>query len=211
MAVYILAKQPCEALVCRLQVVLFGIKLIYFCCASWSKMLKKKHIRCAKPALPGAMSVCKNQSHRCRGHLLITDPWYLDRGEICKPCSFIISRNSEYLHIAQINVFFYFFGNQSSLKQVKFLLNISPDSSELGLRFQPKMHFLPSRFGELLVLPRFLCTVLDPLLCPQFYFWRLTTQLALPLFSFLLQTSSLCPTHTSKPSRARQTHSHRAV
>lgn len=45
------------------------------------------------------------------------------------------------------------------------------------------MYFLPSGFGELVVLPRFLCTVLDPLPCPQFYFWRLTTQPALPLFS----------------------------
>lgn len=69
------------------------------------------------------------------------------------------------------------------------------------------MYFLLLGFPELLVLFRFLSTVLGPLTRPQFYFWRLTAQTAIS--AFLLSAANIISqshTHTPPNSAGRDRH-----
>lgn len=183
MDVYILAKEPYEVLVWSLFAFAIPPRTKY-----WRQRYFTFTITCAKSCIAKVSEHVQNHRHICSDHLLIAGSWHLDRGQ--KYNSLVISLFPGVLSTCILLNFIWFSWKSVLFKIGNFPLSIAPDSSVSASRGA-----ILSSFAALLVLFRFLSTVLGPLTSPRFSFWRLTTQTAYRLFYFQLQTSCLNPTH----------------
>lgn len=154
-----------------------------------AKCWRKSILGLQNPAFQGTASVCEKSKSQMQGSFVNNWSWYLDRGEIWN--SLAISLYPGILRNLSIWLKLIWFSWKSILFKTGY---VSLKHLSRSLSFSPWRCTSFLQVLELVVLSRFLCTVLNPLPCPQFYFWKSTAS-PTPLFLSAANILSLSHTH----------------